>query len=70
MEQTYVLKNLCCANCAAKISDRVSKLEGIETADFTLATQQFKVTGVINDVSVLGQQIQDICDVVEEGVVG
>ncbi len=69
MEQTYVLKNLCCANCAAKISDRVSKLEGIETADFTLATQQFKVTGVINDVSVLGQQIQDICDVVEEGVV-
>lgn len=69
MEQTYVLKNLCCANCAAKISDRVSKLEGIETADFTLATQQFKVTGVINDVFVLGQQIQDICDVVEEGVV-
>lgn len=69
MEQTYVLKNLCCANCAAKISDRVSKLEGIETADFTLATQQFKVTGVINDVSVLDQQIQDICDVVEEGVV-
>lgn len=69
MEQTYVLKNLCCANCAAKISDRVSKLEGIETADFTLATQQFKVTGVINDVSMLGQQIQDICDVVEEGVV-
>lgn len=69
MEQTYVLKNLCCANCAAKISDRVSKLEGIETADFTLATQQFKVTGVINDVSLLGQQIQDICDVVEEGVV-
>lgn len=69
MEQTYVLKNLCCANCAAKISDRVSKLEGIETADFTLATQQFKVTGVINDVSVLGQQIQDICDVVEKGVV-
>ena len=69
MEQTYVLKNLCCANCAAKISDRVSKLEGIETADFTLATQQFKVTGVINDVFMLGQQIQDICDVVEEGVV-
>ena len=40
MEETLLLKDLNCANCAAKIEDRIRKMEVVETANFTLATHQ------------------------------
>lgn len=45
MEETLLLKDLNCANCAAKIEDRIRKMDVVETANFTLATHQLKLTG-------------------------
>ena len=68
MEETLLLKNLNCANCAAKIEDRIRKMDVVETANFTLATHQLKLTGSWEDREALKRDIQDICDAIEEGV--
>ena len=68
MEETLLLKDLNCANCAAKIEDRIRKMEVVETANFTLATHQLKLTGSWEDREALKRDIQDICDAIEEGV--
>ena len=68
MEETLLLKDLNCANCAAKIEDRIRKMDVVETANFTLATHQLKLTGSWEDREALKRDIQDICDAIEEGV--
>ena len=68
MEETLLLKDLNCANCAAKIEDRIRKMEGIESANFTVATHQLRLTGAWGDREALKRDIQDICDSIEEGV--
>ena len=68
MEETLLLKNLNCPNCAAKIEDRICKMDVVETANFTLATHQLKLTGSWKDREALKRDIQDICDAIEEGV--
>ena len=65
MEETLLLKDL---NCAAKIEDRIRKMDVVETANFTLATHQLKLTGSWEDREALKRDIQDICDAIEEGV--
>ena len=68
MEETLLLKDLNCPNCAAKIEDRIRKMDVVETANFTLATYQLKLTGSWEDREALKRDIQDICDAIEEGV--
>ncbi|MDU3640351.1 MAG: heavy metal translocating P-type ATPase, partial [Veillonella sp.] len=68
MEETLLLKDLNCANCAAKIEDRIRKMDVVETANFTIATHQLKLTGSWKDREALKRDIQDICDAIEEGV--
>lgn len=68
MEETLLLKNLNCPNCGAKIEDRIRKMDVVETANFTLATHQLKLTGSWEDCEALKRDIQDICDAIEEGV--
>lgn len=68
MEETLLLKDLNCPNCAAKIEDRIRKMDVVETANFTLATHQLKLTGSWEDREALKRDIQNICDAIEEGV--
>ncbi|MDU1398552.1 MAG: heavy metal translocating P-type ATPase, partial [Veillonella parvula] len=68
MEETLLLKDLNCPNCAAKIEDRIRKMDVVETANFTLATHQLKLTGSWEDREALKRDIQEICDAIEEGV--
>ncbi len=53
MEETLLLKDLNCPNCAAKIEDRICKMDVVETANFTLATHQLKLTGLGRTVRLL-----------------
>ena len=69
MEETLLLKNLNCPNCAAKIEDRIRKMDVVETANFyTCYTSIKNLTGSWEDREALKRDIQDICDAIEEGV--
>ena len=38
MKKTYELKGLDCANCAAKMEEKVNKIKGVESASISFMT--------------------------------
>lgn len=47
MKLKYIVENLDCANCAAKIEDAVSKIDGVNSVSVSFMT--LKMTLDIND---------------------
>ncbi len=43
MTKTFVLENLDCANCAAKIERKVSKIKGVDSASVTFMTRKMVI---------------------------
>ena len=42
--KTYIIENLGCANCAAKMEEKKAKLPQVQEATLTFATRQLRVT--------------------------
>ena len=58
----YTIAHLGCANCAAKMEEKINRLEGVE-ATITFATKQLRVTG--EDPDSLLEQMQTIVSSIE-----
>ncbi|MBE6464933.1 MAG: heavy-metal-associated domain-containing protein [Eggerthellaceae bacterium] len=41
MRKTYKFEGECCANCAAKIEDKISKLDGVNSTKVNFMLQRF-----------------------------
>ncbi len=41
MQKTYKLEDLCCANCANEIKEKICKLDGVNSASVNFLTQKF-----------------------------
>jgi len=65
-KKTYILENLGCANCAAKIEKKILELPGIEEADITFATKQLRLTADHPDHYI--EQIERIARSVEPDI--
>ena len=63
----YILENLGCANCAAKMERRISELPGVTSAAIVFTTKQLRITA--KDYTALLPQIQDICSSIESEVI-
>lgn len=66
MKYTFILNNLNCTNCAAKIEKQVSKTNGINNVSFNFATKKLVLDSENNNVK---EQIQMLCNSIEDGVV-
>ena len=64
--EIFVLENLGCANCAAKIENKINALDGVNHASITFATKQLRISA--DDSTALVPQIQTICDSIEDGI--
>lgn len=62
----YILNNLGCANCAAKMEERIRRLSGVADADITFATKKLRIW--FEDGPVLIETLQDICSSIEPDV--
>ncbi len=62
----YIVSNLDCANCAAKMEAAINKLEGVEEATLTFSTKQLRVRA--RDADTLLPQIQAVCAAIESEV--
>lgn len=40
MKKRYVIEDLCCANCAAKMEEAIRKLDGVNSANVNFLTQK------------------------------
>ena len=63
----FLLENLGCANCAAKMEARIRQLPGVKAATITFATKQLRVTA--EHPEKLLPQIREICTAIESQVV-
>lgn len=66
-KQVYVLENLGCANCAAKMERKIQQLPQVDFASITFATKQLQV--VMNMEEELLPVFQEICSSIENEVV-
>ncbi len=64
--KTYILENLGCAHCAAKMEEQINDLEGISDATITFATKQLRVTAQNPDRYL--PEIRRICTSIESQV--
>lgn len=69
IKRTYVLENLGCANCAAKMERKIQQLPGITDASVVFSTKQLRVEGNGNDMDALFPEFQRICAEIESQVI-
>ena len=62
----YMLENLGCAHCAAKMEEKIGQIAGVEQASITFATKQLRVTAENPDDYL--EEIRNICTSIESQV--
>ena len=73
MKKTYILEDLDCAHCAAKIEEAVGKLEGVSKSTVTLLTQKLvieveddKATSIYKDIEKIVKKFEPDVEVIEK----
>lgn len=66
-QKVYIVENLGCANCAAKMEKKINELPEVEAATLTFATKQLRVAS--NHQEALLPVLQEICASIESEVV-
>ncbi|MCI5835102.1 MAG: heavy-metal-associated domain-containing protein [Firmicutes bacterium] len=70
MEKIFILDGLDCANCAAKIEEAVSKLDGVENISVSFMTQRmtFEIENEekLKEIKDLIKKIESDVDIIEE----
>lgn len=66
-QKVYILENLGCANCAAKMEKKINELPEVEAATITFATKQLRVAS--NYEEDLLAKLQKICSSIESEVI-
>ena len=65
MKRVFRLKGLCCANCAAKIEERVGKLDGVSNSSVNFITtkliieaEEEKIPAIIEAAKVVIKKLE------------
>lgn len=66
-QTVYIVENLGCANCAAKMEKKINELPEVEAATLTFATKQLRVAS--NHQEQLLPILQEICSSIESEVI-
>lgn len=66
VKRVYTLKNLGCANCAAKMEHKIKELPGVEYAAVSFVTKQLRLSA--KDHEALLPAIREICTAIESDV--
>ena len=67
IKRVYILQNLGCANCAAKMEYKIKELPGVTYANVSFATKQLRLSAA--DHEALLPEIHKICTSIESDVV-
>ena len=65
MKKTFMLEDLDCAHCAAKMEDAINKLEGVNKATVNFLAQMMTVDAVDDRFDEIMQEIVKVCKKVE-----
>jgi Cd2+/Zn2+-exporting ATPase len=63
----FIIENLDCANCGAKIEEAISRIDGVESAVLNFPMKKFRIKGNVTDE--LLEKINQVANSIEAGVV-
>lgn len=69
MHRVYKLKNLDCANCAAKMEHAISKIDGVSNARMNFMTQKLTIDAEDSRFTEIMDQVAAACKKVEPDMV-
>lgn len=61
MKKTYKMKNLGCANCAAKMERAIGKLDGVESVSVNFMFQKLTIDADENKLDEIMEKANKIC---------
>ena len=61
MKKTYKMTELDCANCAAKMEDKIKKLEGVNSVSVNFATAKITIDASDEGFDAVLEQAQALC---------
>ena len=67
MKRVYILEDLCCANCAAKIEKKVAALDGVDNVNVNFLTTKLTLEAA-EEAADLFAQIQKIVRKVDSDI--
>ena len=65
MKKTFKIEELCCANCAAKIEDRIKKLDCIKDASLAFMAERLTIEVEEKDLEAAIAEIRKIIKKIE-----
>ena len=68
MKKRYMIEELCCANCAAKMEEGIRKIEGVNSANMNFLTQKLtldaeesRLDSILDEAARIIQKIEPDC---------
>ena len=65
MRKIFVLEDLDCANCAAKMAEGIRKIEGVSYADINFLTQKLTVEAEDSEFDAIMKKAAKVCKKIE-----
>ena len=65
MKKTFKIEELCCANCAAKIEDKIKKLDYINDANLSFMAERLTIEVDEQDLEIAIKDIRKIIKKIE-----
>lgn len=65
MKKVFKMQDLDCANCAAKIEDAISKIDGVEKATVSFMTQKLTLVAEDSRFNAIVKEAQAVCKKIE-----
>lgn len=69
MCKKFLLKNLDCANCAAKMEDKISKIDGVESVSINFMSTKMKIDFDENKEHEILKECQEIITKLEPNTI-
>lgn len=70
MRKVFKVQDLDCANCAAKMEDRIKTIDGVESASMRFMTQKLMIEVTDPDrLDEIMDKVQEICKSIEPDMV-
>ena len=68
MKKRYLIEDLCCANCAAKMEENIRKIEGVNSANvnfltpkLTLDADEARLDSILDEAERIIKKIEPDC---------
>ena len=65
MKRKFKMKDLDCANCAAKMEDAIKKIDGVEDATVSFMTQKLTIEAAEERMDEIMERVVAVCKKVE-----